>query len=165
MNEHSLSRRVRALTATTFGSYDAGLNKLGSGLELPNTNQHAVQGSNPIWSTTESDGKPRGIPDFDAESVGSGGSVLIGVEDDDDFRNYKENPGSRGQDSNFHFNNPSGTSNPMFEGEDNDEMNEEDDGFDFLEGQSNNENSDDGDPPMSNVSRRNPLARMESIDA
>jgi hypothetical protein len=105
----------------------------------------------------------KGMPEFDTESIGSGGSVLIGVEDEDDFRNYKQSPA----DDNFQFGpgQPSGNSNPMFgaEGDDGDD-------FEFLENQSKNGDSSENDfhtqePPMPNVTRRNPLLHMSSVDA
>ena len=49
-----LKRRVRALSAATFGSQQSDLNRAGVSkdeVELPNTNAYAVQGSNPIWTT------------------------------------------------------------------------------------------------------------------
>lgn len=60
----SLSRRVRALTATTFGSQMSGLNRTGAALELPNTNEFAIEGSNPFWTTNPTEKK---LPAFDAE--------------------------------------------------------------------------------------------------
>jgi len=151
---------VRALTATTFGSQQS-LDKVGTGLSLPNTNQHAIQGSNPIYSKeAEAEGRSRGIPDFDTESIGSGGSVLIGVEDDDDFRNYEEIPV---RNDNFQFGGlPSSNSNPMFDAGD-------DDNFNYLETQSQDESPDSDfgrqELPTGNVTRRNPLMNMESFDA
>jgi hypothetical protein len=47
----SLNRRLEALSTTKFGSQDSGLNRIG--LAVPNTNQHAVEGSNPIWGNEE----------------------------------------------------------------------------------------------------------------
>ncbi|KAG1683802.1 Cadherin-23 [Nymphon striatum] len=38
-------RRLKAATATAFGSHDSGLNRV----DVPNTNQHSVEGSNPMW--------------------------------------------------------------------------------------------------------------------
>ncbi|XP_022257020.1 cadherin-23-like [Limulus polyphemus] len=45
----SLTRKLRAATATSFGSQDSGLNRIGVN-DLPNTNKHAVEGSNPMWN-------------------------------------------------------------------------------------------------------------------
>jgi hypothetical protein len=47
----SLNRRLEALSTTKFGSQDSGLNRIG--LTVPNTNQHAVEGSNPVWGNDE----------------------------------------------------------------------------------------------------------------
>jgi hypothetical protein len=47
----SLNRRLEALSTTKFGSQDSGLNRVG--LTVPNTNQHAVEGSNPVWGNEE----------------------------------------------------------------------------------------------------------------
>lgn len=38
-------RQLKAATATAFGSRDSALNRM----DVPNTNQHSVEGSNPIW--------------------------------------------------------------------------------------------------------------------
>ncbi|XP_029849055.2 cadherin-23 [Ixodes scapularis] len=38
-------RQLKAATATAFGSRDSALNRV----DVPNTNQHSVEGSNPIW--------------------------------------------------------------------------------------------------------------------
>ncbi|XP_042895459.1 cadherin-23 isoform X2 [Parasteatoda tepidariorum] len=38
-------RKLKAATATAFGSQDSALNRM----DVPNTNQHSVEGSNPIW--------------------------------------------------------------------------------------------------------------------
>lgn len=52
-----LSRRLKALSTTKFGSTESGLNRIAS--SVPNTNKHAIEGSNPVFG--ESDGQ-----DFDA---------------------------------------------------------------------------------------------------
>ncbi|XP_076350899.1 cadherin-AgCad1-like isoform X2 [Tachypleus tridentatus] len=44
-----LTRKLRAATATSFGSQDSGLNRIGIN-NLPNTNKHTVEGSNPMWN-------------------------------------------------------------------------------------------------------------------
>ncbi|XP_035210796.1 cadherin-23-like isoform X2 [Stegodyphus dumicola] len=38
-------RKLKAATATAFGSQESALNRM----DVPNTNQHSVEGSNPIW--------------------------------------------------------------------------------------------------------------------
>jgi hypothetical protein len=42
---------LEALSTTKFGSQDSGLNRIG--MTVPNTNQHAVEGSNPVWGNEE----------------------------------------------------------------------------------------------------------------
>jgi len=87
--------------------------------------------------------------DFDAESVGSGGSVLIGLENDDDFRNYK----GVGENDDFSF--AFGRRNQ--------------DSFNPIFGQSNIGGLEGGEtteepvtlPPL--VGRRNPLM-MQPVD-
>ncbi|CAG0906696.1 unnamed protein product, partial [Darwinula stevensoni] len=43
------SRQLRAATATAFGSHASGLDGLPRTSHAPNTNIHAVEGSNPVW--------------------------------------------------------------------------------------------------------------------
>jgi len=74
----SLNRRLEALSTTKFGSQDSGLNRIG--VAVPNTNQHAVEGSNPIWGNEQFADR-----NFDTASVSSGDSDLIGVEDNPEF--------------------------------------------------------------------------------
>jgi len=80
----SLNRRLEALSTTKFGSQDSGLNRIG--LALPNTNQHALEGSNPIWNNEEIVQR-----NFDNASISSGDSDLIGVEDNPDFSPFGKN--------------------------------------------------------------------------
>lgn len=77
----SLNRRLEALSTTKFGSQDSGLNRIG--LAVPNTNQHAVEGSNPIWGNEELVDR-----NFDNASLSSGDSDLIGVEENPEFSPY-----------------------------------------------------------------------------
>ncbi|KAG8232457.1 hypothetical protein J437_LFUL012103 [Ladona fulva] len=44
----SYNRRLEALSQTKFGSQDSGLNRVN--MNVPNTNQHALEGSNPVWN-------------------------------------------------------------------------------------------------------------------
>jgi hypothetical protein len=74
----SLNRRLEALSTTKFGSQDSGLNRIG--MAVPNTNQHTVEGSNPIWNNEEIVQR-----NFDNVSVSSGDSDLIGVEENPEF--------------------------------------------------------------------------------
>lgn len=77
----SLNRRLEALSTTKFGSQDSGLNRIGTA--VPNTNQHAVEGSNPIWNNEEVVQR-----NFDNVSVSSGDSDLIGVEENPEFSTF-----------------------------------------------------------------------------
>ncbi|XP_021960255.1 cadherin-23 [Folsomia candida] len=173
-NNRSLTRRVRALTATTFGSQTSGLNRSGAVLDLPNTNEFAIQGSNPMWTTNPGDNEKR-IPAFDAESIGSGGSVLIGVEDDQDFKDYKEtgNPyededddlyGDTPHDNQNSRYNPQSYGSSGHEDLDNDDIHHDESESDAPRNYSDNENDDYQDlempPPMGfgdTSTRRNPL--------
>jgi len=74
-----LRRQVKALSINAFGSKESGLHQ--AGLAVPGSNMYANQGANPIFSLDE-----KRAPD--AESQTSGDSVLIGVEDDPEFRGY-----------------------------------------------------------------------------
>ena len=51
-NNASLKRQVKAMTTTTFGSQDSGINRVG--LELPNTNAFAMEKSNPLHDFDDS---------------------------------------------------------------------------------------------------------------
>lgn len=80
----SLNRRLEALSTTKFGSQESGLNRIG--LAMPNTNQHAVEGSNPVWGNEEAT-----AADFDVASQSSGDSDLIGIEENPEFSPYARN--------------------------------------------------------------------------
>ncbi|XP_063234569.1 cadherin-23-like isoform X2 [Bacillus rossius redtenbacheri] len=73
-----LTRRLEALSETKFGSKDSGLNRIG--MAMPGTNQHAVDGSNPVWRNEEITAN-----NLDTASIGSGDSDLIGIEDNPQF--------------------------------------------------------------------------------
>lgn len=47
---HSLKRKVKALSSTKFSSIASTPDADAKNAAVPNTNQHAVQGSNPMWS-------------------------------------------------------------------------------------------------------------------
>ncbi|KAL4703214.1 hypothetical protein ACJJTC_004890 [Scirpophaga incertulas] len=88
LRTRKLNRQLQALSMTKYGSVDSGLNRAGL---APNTNKHAVEGSNPIWNEAIK------APDFDAVSEASDNSDLIGIEDLPQFHsNYtgdnKEDP-------------------------------------------------------------------------
>ncbi|XP_066993174.2 cadherin-AgCad1 [Anabrus simplex] len=72
----TLNKRLDKLSTTKFGSQDSGLNRVG--IAVPNTNRHAVEGSNPVWNEDV-------VPDYDNMSQGSGDSDLIGIEDSPEF--------------------------------------------------------------------------------
>ncbi|XP_021930459.1 protocadherin Fat 4-like isoform X2 [Zootermopsis nevadensis] len=80
----SLNRRLEALSTTKFGSQDSGLNRIG--MAVPNTNQHAVEGSNPVWGNDNVSSH-----NFDALSQSSGDSDLIGIEENPEFSPYARN--------------------------------------------------------------------------
>jgi hypothetical protein len=42
---------LEALSETKFGSQASGLNRVG--MAVPNTNKHAIEGSNPIWGNED----------------------------------------------------------------------------------------------------------------
>nr|CAD7403350.1 unnamed protein product [Timema poppensis] len=79
----SLNRRLESLSTTKFGSQDSGLNRIG--MAMPNTNKHALDGSNPVW-------KNENLPtrDIDTTSIGSGDSDLIGIENSPEFNHYQD---------------------------------------------------------------------------
>nr|CAD7446388.1 unnamed protein product [Timema bartmani] len=79
----SLNRRLESLSTTKFGSQDSGLNRIG--MAMPNTNKHALDGSNPVW-------KSENLPtrDIDTASIGSGDSDLIGIENSPEFNHYQD---------------------------------------------------------------------------
>ncbi|KAH1027692.1 hypothetical protein HUJ05_001152 [Dendroctonus ponderosae] len=75
-----LSRRITRLTERKFGSDESTINR--KGINAPNTNVFAVEGSNPVFKNdfTNDDKIPN-----DASSIHSGNSDLVGVEDNPDF--------------------------------------------------------------------------------
>nr|CAD7408271.1 unnamed protein product [Timema cristinae] len=79
----SLNRRLESLSTTKFGSQDSGINRIG--MAMPNTNKHALDGSNPVW-------KNENLPtrDIDTTSIGSGDSDLIGIENSPEFNHYQD---------------------------------------------------------------------------
>nr|QZZ63295.1 cadherin [Leptinotarsa decemlineata] len=77
-----LNKTISKLTSKKFGSQESGLNRLG--LSAPTTNKHAIEGSNPIFNNDDMK-KPKDIADFDTQSIRSGDSDLIGVENNPEF--------------------------------------------------------------------------------
>ncbi|XP_049789609.1 cadherin-23-like [Schistocerca nitens] len=76
----TLKRRLEALQELKFGSQNSGLNRVG--VAVPNTNKHAVEGSNPMWRT-------EAVIDYDNVSQSSGDSDMIGIEDNPEFQPSK----------------------------------------------------------------------------
>ncbi|KAH1020678.1 hypothetical protein HUJ04_010293 [Dendroctonus ponderosae] len=72
--------KTRELTERKFGSDESTINR--KGINAPNTNVFAVEGSNPVFKNdfTNDDKIPN-----DASSIHSGNSDLVGVEDNPDF--------------------------------------------------------------------------------
>ncbi|CAB3365089.1 Hypothetical predicted protein [Cloeon dipterum] len=81
LKTRSLNRRLEALSTTKFGSQESGLNRIS--MNVPNTNKHAIEGSNPVWNED--------VPNYDNQSQNSGDSELIGVEDKPDFAYNNDN--------------------------------------------------------------------------
>ncbi|KAF5278618.1 hypothetical protein FQA39_LY00660 [Lamprigera yunnana] len=77
LKTRSLLARLNKLTSSKFGSQESGLNR--AGLTAPNTNKHAIEGSNPIYSTEKK------VLDIDRHSISSGDSDLIGIENNPNF--------------------------------------------------------------------------------
>lgn len=61
-----LNKRISKLVNKKFGSEESGLNRLGVG--LPNSNKHAVEGSNPIFSITDTI-KDKEMYDYDRKRL------------------------------------------------------------------------------------------------
>lgn len=142
---YSLNRRVRALTANTFGSQDSAINKFGlNTAALPTTNQFALQGSNPVWTTEDVK-----QPDLDAQSIGSGGSVLIGAEDEEYFAGNNNNNEEKNGNYNYSENETDSSSSSGAD-------------YQYLqEERPSNATTDDFNPfASSEVTRRNPLANL-----
>ncbi|XP_076053066.1 cadherin-AgCad1-like [Oratosquilla oratoria] len=91
----SLQRRVKALTTNTFGSSES-VRKLQEPDPVPGSNLYSGEMVNPVWSMdapTESQSRRK---DRDTASIGSGDSVLVGVEDNPEFRDFKGKGGNGG---------------------------------------------------------------------
>jgi len=82
-----LNRKVAVLSQTKFGSQESGINRMG--VSFPNTNAHAVEGSNPVWNAHTTYLSQDQFNQFDNISQSSGDSILIGVEDKEEFRGYQ----------------------------------------------------------------------------
>ncbi|CAH0558942.1 unnamed protein product [Brassicogethes aeneus] len=79
LKTRQLSQRIKKLTDNKFGSTESNLNRLG--VNAPNTNQHAVEGANPVFKND----KKSEDDIYDKKSITSGDSDLIGIEDNADF--------------------------------------------------------------------------------
>ncbi|XP_018016570.1 cadherin-23 [Hyalella azteca] len=78
-----LERRVKVLTTNTFGSHSSDLNRAGLAA-VPNSNLFKGEGTNPMFNIS--------LQEFNKQetgSINSGDSVLVGVEDNPEFRDYK----------------------------------------------------------------------------
>lgn len=100
MRTRSLERKLKVATTTTFGSVASDLNRMDMGGGVPGSNKFAGEGANPMYNLSDSY-----LRNDDASSVGSGDSVLVGVEDNPDFKGYsaETNKATKGQ-SNPAFN-------------------------------------------------------------
>ncbi|TRY80661.1 hypothetical protein TCAL_16764 [Tigriopus californicus] len=107
----NLERKVKAMGFDAFGSQASDLNRAGynSNEGLPNTNNFASSGANPIFNIEDDIADFGNAPyqtdnplgkniqsayadngrEFDASSLGSGDSVLIGIENQAEFKNYE----------------------------------------------------------------------------
>ncbi|CAG7723617.1 unnamed protein product, partial [Allacma fusca] len=86
-----MARKVRALSAGA--APQIGMKEKGMEETLPGTNAFALKGSNPMWAE-EGDNAHKISKFGDNESITSGGSILVGVELEDDFKGHedRENP-------------------------------------------------------------------------
>jgi len=96
LKSQELTRTVSALVQVSaskkerdFGSQDSGINRA----DIPNTNVFAVEGTNPLFNTDVS--FDNGAAQFDSVSESSGDSILIGVENNLEFRGYREGQTNR----------------------------------------------------------------------
>ncbi|XP_068203196.1 cadherin EGF LAG seven-pass G-type receptor 2-like isoform X2 [Palaemon carinicauda] len=95
----SLERKLKVATTTTFGSVASDLNRMDVASGVPGSNKFAGEGANPMYNLSESY-----LRNDDSSSVGSGDSVLVGVEDNPEFREYSADTKRA----------PKGQSNPAF---------------------------------------------------
>lgn len=82
----SLTRKVKVLSTNTFGSKASGLNQMGMDMvPVPGSNLAKVHGNhNPVFSENEA----FEYRNQDTGSISSGDSVLVGVEDNPEFKSY-----------------------------------------------------------------------------
>ncbi|XP_042871061.1 cadherin-23-like [Penaeus japonicus] len=80
----SLERQVKVLSTNTFGSKESDMNRVGTDMEVvPGSNMFKGEGANPMYNMSEAE-----LRNDETSSIGSGDSVLVGVEDNPEFRNY-----------------------------------------------------------------------------
>ncbi|XP_050714302.1 uncharacterized protein LOC126997321 isoform X3 [Eriocheir sinensis] len=87
LRTNKLERKIKVLSTNTFGSKDEGLNQMGLEMAaVPGSNYLAKEhgNHNPVFS--ESGGLE--FKSQDTESISSGDSVLVGVEDNPEFKSY-----------------------------------------------------------------------------
>lgn len=92
LKTRELNNRIKKLTTNKFGSQESGLNRLG--ISAPTTNKHAIEGSNPIFNLNSNDINKEDLgryDDFDRNSIRSGDSDLIGIEDNPEFDYRQQN--------------------------------------------------------------------------
>ncbi|XP_018562325.1 cadherin-related tumor suppressor [Anoplophora glabripennis] len=92
LKTRELNNRIKKLTTNKFGSQESGLNRLG--ISAPTTNKHAIEGSNPIFNINSDDVKKdlSKFDEYDAHSIRSGDSDLIGIEDNPEFDYHPSAP-------------------------------------------------------------------------
>ncbi|GAB6032360.1 Cadherin-23 [Chamberlinius hualienensis] len=84
-----MKRKLNAATAPAFGSQNSGLNRV----EVPTTNQHAIQGSNPIWNAASDIDELKLGNNFEEISDNmSTTSSLADIKHDDNFEGGLNNP-------------------------------------------------------------------------
>ncbi|XP_042229905.1 cadherin-23-like isoform X2 [Homarus americanus] len=82
LRTNSLERRVKVLSTNTFGSKSSELNRVGLEMTaIPGSNRFSGEGANPMYNMSEVD-----LKNDDSSSIGSGDSVLVGVEDNPEFK-------------------------------------------------------------------------------
>ncbi|XP_060523667.1 protocadherin Fat 4-like [Cylas formicarius] len=87
-----LNTRLKKLTEPKFGSDESDLNRKGiNGVNAPNTNIHAVEGSNPVFNNEIIKNKDF---EYDKKSIHSGDSDLIGIEDSPEFDFFEKSIGT-----------------------------------------------------------------------
>ncbi|KAK3866876.1 hypothetical protein Pcinc_027618 [Petrolisthes cinctipes] len=82
LRTRSLERKVMVLSTNTFGSQESDLNRAGTDItKVPGSNLFTKEGANPMYNVPD-DNFRKG----DTNSISSGDSVLVGVEDNPEFK-------------------------------------------------------------------------------